>query len=79
MKIKILGTGCKKCVSLKENTEVALKEMGVEAEVVKVSDLQEIMSFGVMTTPALVIDEMVVSSGKVLKPHEIIKMIEKAK
>ena len=77
MNIKVLGTGCKKCVSLKENTETALKEMGIEAEVIKVTDLQEIMAFGVMSTPALVIDEKVVSSGKVLKPKEIVNLMSK--
>ncbi len=75
MIIKILGSGCKKCVTLKENTEVALKETGMEAEIIKVMDFKDIMAYGVMTTPALVIDEKVVSFGKVLKPKEIIKIL----
>lgn len=79
MIIKILGSGCKNCVALKENTEIALKEMGVEAEIIKVTDFKDIMAFGVMSTPALVINEKVVSFGKVLKPKEIIKFIEKYK
>lgn len=76
MIIKILGSGCNKCVTLKENTEMALKEMGVEAEIIKVTDFKDIMAYGVMTTPALVIDEKVVSFGKTLKPKEIVKIIE---
>lgn len=77
MVIKILGSGCKNCVALKENTEAALKETGIEAEIVKVTDIKDIVAFGVMSTPALVIDEKVVSFGKVLKPKEIIKILEK--
>lgn len=77
MVIKILGSGCKNCVTLKENTEAALREAGMEAEIVKVTDIKDIVAFGVMSTPALVIDEKVVSFGKVLKPKEIIKILEK--
>lgn len=76
MIIKILGTGCRSCVRLKENTEVALKEMGVEAEIIKVTEIEDIMAYGVMSTPALVIDEKVVSFGKVLKPKDIVKIIK---
>ncbi|MDF2841351.1 MAG: redox-active disulfide protein [Clostridia bacterium] len=79
MIIKVLGSGCKNCVTLKENTEAALKEAGVEAEIVKVTDFKDIMAYGVMTTPALVIDEKVVSFGKVLKPKEITKILENVK
>ncbi|MEG1255087.1 thioredoxin family protein [Clostridium sp.] len=79
MIIKILGSGCKKCVTLKENTEIAIKETGMEAEIVKVMDFKDIMSYGVMSTPALVINEKVVSFGKVLKPKEIIKILENLK
>jgi len=77
MVIKILGGGCRNCVALTENTETALKELGMEAEIVKVTDLQDIMAYGVMSTPALVIDERVVSFGKVLKPKEIKTILEK--
>ncbi len=76
MIIKILGSGCKKCITLKENTEIALKETGKEAEIIKVMDFKDIMAYGVMTTPALVINEKVVSFGKVLKPKEIIKILD---
>ncbi|MDF2678004.1 MAG: hypothetical protein K0Q97_2341 [Bacillota bacterium] len=77
MIIKILGSGCKNCLTLKENTETALKEKGIEAEVIKVENMKDIVSYGVMQTPALVIDEKVVSYGKVLKSAEIIKILEK--
>ncbi|TAH63337.1 MAG: thioredoxin family protein [Gottschalkiaceae bacterium] len=77
MVIKILGSGCRSCVSLKQNTEAALKEIGIDAEIIKVTDFKEIMAYGVMTTPGLVIDEKVVSFGKVLKPNEIAKILEK--
>ena len=77
MMIKILGSGCAKCVALAENTKAALLELGIEAEIVKVTDFAEIAAFGVMSTPALVVDEKVVSFGKVLKPKEIVKIIEK--
>lgn len=79
MVIKILGSGCRNCVKLTENTEDALKEAGIEAEVVKVTDFKDIMSYGVMSTPALVIDEQIVSFGKVLKPKEIVKILETKK
>ena len=79
MIIKILGSGCKNCETLKENTEKTLKETGIEAEIIKVNDLKEVMAYGVMSTPALVIDEQVVSVGKVLKPKEIAKILENHK
>lgn len=77
MIIKILGSGCKNCITLKENTEAALKETGMEAEIIKVTDFKDIMAFGVMSTPALVVDEKVVSFGKVLKPQEIANILKK--
>jgi len=77
MIIKVLGSGCKNCVALKENTEVALKETGIDAEIIKVEDIKDIIAYGVMQTPALVIDEKVVSYGKVLKPKEIVKILMK--
>jgi len=77
MVIKILGSGCKKCTTLAENTKEALAALGREAEIVKVTDFSEIAAFGIMSTPALVIDEIVVSFGKVLKANEITKIIER--
>lgn len=79
MLIKILGSGCKSCEVLTDNTKTALEEMGLEAEVIKVTDFKEIMAYGVMSTPTLVIDEKVVSVGKTLKPKEIIQILEKAR
>lgn len=76
MIIKILGSGCKNCETLKENMETALKDLDMKAEIIKVTDFKDIMAYGVMSTPALVIDEKVVSFGKVLKPQEIIKILE---
>lgn len=77
MIIKILGSGCKSCVTLTENTKAALTELGINAELVKVTDFKDIAAFGVMSTPALVIDDKVVSFGKVLKPKEIVNIIER--
>jgi small redox-active disulfide protein 2 len=79
MSIKILGSGCKNCVTLTENTKLALAEMGLQANIEKVTDLSAITGYGVMSTPALVINEKVVSSGKVLKPKEIVKILEKVR
>ena len=64
-KLQILGTGCPKCNDLAEKTEKAAKELGIEYELVKVSDINDIMSFGVMMTPALAVDGEVKISGKV--------------
>lgn len=79
MIIKVLGSGCKKCAELNDNAEAAVKEAGIQAEIIKVEELKDIIGYGVMSTPALVIDEKVVSTGKVLKPKEIVKFIEKNK
>jgi small redox-active disulfide protein 2 len=76
MVIKILGSGCKNCEKLYENTVMALSQLGKKAEVIKVTDFQEIMAYGIMSTPALIIDEKVVSYVKVLKAKDIIKLLE---
>jgi small redox-active disulfide protein 2 len=75
MVIKVLGSGCSKCKKLEENVQKALVEQGIVATVEKVSELKDIMGYGVMTTPALVIDEKVVSSGKLLSPADIKKLL----
>lgn len=77
MLIKILGTGCPKCKKLEENARTAIAELGIEAAIEKVTDLDRIMDFGVIMTPALVINEKVVSSGKLLSPQEIAILIGK--
>lgn len=71
MIIKILGSGCKKCVALGDNAKAAAKAMGKEVEIVKVTDFAEIAGYGVMSTPGLVIDEKLVSAGKVLSVEDI--------
>jgi small redox-active disulfide protein 2 len=75
MIIKVLGSGCSKCKKLEENVRKAIAEKGIIATVEKVSELKDIMAYGVMSTPALVIDEKVVSMGKLLSPADIAKLI----
>lgn len=72
IKIQILGTGCAKCTTLAANAEAAAKAAGVECQIEKVTDLQQIMAIGVLVTPGLVIDGRVISSGKVLPVEEIV-------
>jgi small redox-active disulfide protein 2 len=74
-KIQILGTGCPKCKTLTANAEAAVKALGVEATVEKVEKITEIMKFGVMMTPALVVDGQVKSVGKVLSSEDIRKFL----
>ncbi len=77
-KIQILGTGCPKCKKLAENAEAAAKELGIEFEIEKVTDINEIMKFGVMMTPALVVDGEVKVVGKVPSPDEINQMLARS-
>ena len=70
-KLQILGTGCAKCAALMANTEAAAKELGIAYQLEKVSELKQIMAFGVMMTPALVVDGVVKVVGKVPSPKEI--------
>jgi len=77
MKIEVLGMGCPKCKMLYENVQTAVKEAGIEAEVVKVEDMDNITGYGVMMTPALVIDGEVKTSGKVASIEEIKKWLKK--
>jgi len=69
--LQILGTGCPKCRKLAENAEAAAKALGIEYKVVKITDLNAILDFGVMLTPALAVDGQVKSVGKVLAPDQI--------
>ena len=71
MKLQVLGTGCPKCAKLAENAEAAAKAAGIEYELVKVTDINEIMAFGVMLTPALAVDGVVKVVGKVPNPEAI--------
>ncbi|MBY1896623.1 thioredoxin family protein [Clostridioides difficile] len=75
--IKVLGTGCKNCHILLENTKEAMKAMGLSIEVEYITDMQKIMEYGIMSTPALVVNEKVVSSGKVLKSGDVEKLLHK--
>ncbi|MDH7569335.1 MAG: thioredoxin family protein [Armatimonadota bacterium] len=75
MKLQILGTGCPKCKKLTENVEQAVRAAGIDAQVEKVEDIQQILKFGVMMTPALAIDGVVKSVGKVLSPDEVRKLL----
>ena len=75
-KLQILGTGCPKCKKLAENTEAAARESGIEYEIEKVTDINEIMKFGVMMTPALAIDGKVKVVGKVISVEEIKSLIQ---
>ena len=74
-KIQILGTGCPKCKKLAENAQAAIQDLQGQFEIVKVTDINEIMQFGVMMTPALAIDGQVKAVGKVIAPEEIKKLL----
>ena len=75
MKIEILGTGCPKCKKLTQNVEEAVKELNVDAEIFKVTDISDITSYGIMMTPGLVVDNEIKSTGKVLGKDEIKKIL----
>jgi small redox-active disulfide protein 2 len=75
MKIEILGIGCPKCKQLTANAEAAVKELNLQAEIGKVTDIDKITEYGVMMTPALVVDGKVVSSGRLLNKDEIKKLL----
>lgn len=76
MELKILGSGCANCKKLEQNTREAVKELGIEASIEKVEDIREIAKFGVMRTPALVVDGEVKTVGKVLAVEEVKALIQ---
>jgi len=76
MKIEVLGSGCKKCHALEEQTRAALAELGVEAEVEHVTDMRRIMGYGVLSTPALVIDGKVKCAGRLPAADELKKWLQ---
>lgn len=78
MNIKVLGPGCKNCINLEKNTRAALEELGMQADVEKVTDFGDIASYGIMKTPGLVIDGEVVLSGKVASAKEITVLLRAA-
>ena len=75
MKLQILGTGCPKCKKLTENAEAAAEALGLDCKIEKVTDVNEIMEFGVMMTPALAVDGEVKLAGKVARAEEIKDLI----
>ncbi len=77
MKIQILGPGCPNCQKLADNAQIAASELGIDCEVEKVTDITEITRLNVIMAPGLVIDGEVKSSGKILSPDEIKKIIQK--
>ncbi len=79
MKLQILGTGCPKCRTLEANARAALAELGLDAEVEKVADIESIMAMGVMMTPALALDGVVKSVGRVLTKDQVIEIIGRGK
>lgn len=79
MIIKILGSGCTNCKKLYANTKEAVEKVAVDAEIIKVEDIKDIMAYGVMRTPAIVINEKVKMYGKVSSVDEIVKYIQDEK
>jgi small redox-active disulfide protein 2 len=75
--VKVLGSGCAKCNQLEANVKIALEQLGMETMIEHVTDFSQIAAYGVMSTPALVVDGKVVSYGKVLKVEEAVKLLEK--
>ena len=78
MKIKILGPGCARCSQMKQTTKEVIKELGIEAEVEEVKDINKIMDYPILTTPGLVIDEKLVCSGRVPNKAEVTTLITTA-
>ena len=77
MDIKIIGSGCPDCSRLYDNTQAALKELGLEANVEKIGDLMEIVKLGVLSAPSLMVDGKLVVAGKVASQKEIVKILKK--
>jgi small redox-active disulfide protein 2 len=77
--VKVLGSGCAKCNALEAATRAALEQLGMDTEIDHVTDFAKIASYGVMTTPALVVDGKVVSYGKVLKTEEVVAILKKVR
>ena len=77
--VKVLGTGCAKCNALEAATRAALEQLGMDTTIDHVTDFSQIAAYGVMTTPALVVDGKVVSYGKVLRTDEVVSLLHKAR
>ena len=78
-RVKVLGSGCAKCNTLEASTKAALAQLGMDTSIDHVTDFAKIAAYGVMTTPALVVDGKVVSFGKVLKPDEVAAILRKVR
>ena len=76
MKIEVLGPGCPRCQALEANVKEALKELGIDAEVVKVTDMGRIMSYGVISTPGIVVDGQVKGFGRLFSVDEVKEMLK---
>lgn len=76
MIVKVLGVGCGSCKKLEKNVDEAVKALGIDAKVEKIEDIQEISSLGIMSVPALMVDDNVVSAGKVLSVNEVKELLE---
>lgn len=74
--IKVLGPGCSTCKTTFQNVEAAVKQLGIEVELIKVEDIEEIMKYNVLTTPVLVIDEEIKIKGRVAQINEIIALLK---
>lgn len=79
MEIKILGTGCSNCKTLEKGVGIAVEELGIQANIEKIEDIQKIMGYGIMRTPGLVINDKVVLSGRVPSVKELKELIDKQK
>lgn len=77
--VKVLGSGCAKCNDLEANVKIALEQLGMDTAIEHVTDFNVIAAYGVMTTPALIVDGKVVSYGKVLKVEEAVKLLQKVR
>ena len=77
--VKVLGSGCAKCNQLEAATKAALEQLGMDTTIDHVTDFSQIAAYGVMTTPALVVDGKVISYGKVLKTEEVVKILQKVR
>lgn len=77
--VKVLGSGCAKCNQLEAATKEALKQLGMDTTIEHVTDFSQIAAYGVMSTPALVVDGKVVSYGKALKAEEVVKILQKVR
>ncbi len=78
MIVKVLGSGCMNCQKLKALAEKAVQQLGIDAQIVEVKDIQEIMAHGVMATPALVVDEQLRLAGRVPSLDEVVRILQKA-